>query len=80
MSEWPRNWDELTRGIGCEMCEDGRPATPTASGYTQAGIQTHTYSEPMFSVDTRWSCGEAVTSMNRPNWTKKRLQATGKRS
>ena len=25
MSEWPRNWAELTRGIGCEMCENGRP-------------------------------------------------------
>jgi diadenosine tetraphosphate (Ap4A) HIT family hydrolase len=25
MSEWPPNWAELTRGIGCEMCENGRP-------------------------------------------------------
>ena len=25
MGEWPPNWDELTRGIGCEMCENGRP-------------------------------------------------------
>src|SRR5215467_1994209 len=25
MSEWPRNWPELIRGIGCEMCEAGRP-------------------------------------------------------
>ncbi|HUK72054.1 MAG TPA: HIT family protein [Streptosporangiaceae bacterium] len=25
MSEWPRNWGELIRGIGCEMCEAGRP-------------------------------------------------------
>jgi len=25
MSEWPRNWAELIRGIGCEMCEAGRP-------------------------------------------------------
>ena len=25
MSEWPRNWAELTRGVGCEMCENGRP-------------------------------------------------------
>jgi len=24
MNEWPRNWAELTRGIGCEMCENGR--------------------------------------------------------
>jgi diadenosine tetraphosphate (Ap4A) HIT family hydrolase len=25
MSEWPRNWAELIRGIGCEMCAAGRP-------------------------------------------------------
>ena len=25
MGEWPRNWSELIRGIGCEMCEAGRP-------------------------------------------------------
>ena len=25
MSEWPRNWPELIRGIGCEMCQSARP-------------------------------------------------------
>ena len=25
MGEWPGNWGELIRGIGCEMCENGRP-------------------------------------------------------
>jgi len=25
MCEWPRNWPELIRGIGCEMCRAGRP-------------------------------------------------------
>jgi diadenosine tetraphosphate (Ap4A) HIT family hydrolase len=25
VSGWPRNWPELIRGIGCEMCESGRP-------------------------------------------------------
>jgi len=25
MDEWPRNWDDLIRGIGCEMCKAGRP-------------------------------------------------------
>ena len=25
MSEWPPNWSDLIRGIGCEMCEGGRP-------------------------------------------------------
>ena len=25
MSEWPRNWPDLIRGVGCEMCAAGRP-------------------------------------------------------
>lgn len=25
MGEWPRNWSDLIRGVGCEMCEAGRP-------------------------------------------------------
>jgi diadenosine tetraphosphate (Ap4A) HIT family hydrolase len=25
VGEWPKNWAELTLGIGCEMCEGGRP-------------------------------------------------------
>ena len=25
MSEWPRNWPDLIRGVGCEMCQAGRP-------------------------------------------------------
>jgi diadenosine tetraphosphate (Ap4A) HIT family hydrolase len=25
MSEWPGNWADLIRGVGCEMCEQGRP-------------------------------------------------------
>ncbi len=25
MGEWPKNWAELIQGIGCEMCENGRP-------------------------------------------------------
>jgi diadenosine tetraphosphate (Ap4A) HIT family hydrolase len=24
-SQWPPNWEELTRGIGCEMCDSTRP-------------------------------------------------------
>src|SRR6266700_2947953 len=35
MDEWPRNWAELTRGIGCEMCENGRP---DANSY---GVRIH---------------------------------------
>jgi diadenosine tetraphosphate (Ap4A) HIT family hydrolase len=25
MGEWPANWAELIRGVGCGMCEAGRP-------------------------------------------------------
>src|SRR5215470_4972116 len=25
MSEWPANWADLVRGIGCAMCDQGRP-------------------------------------------------------
>jgi diadenosine tetraphosphate (Ap4A) HIT family hydrolase len=25
MTEWPANWADLVRGIGCAMCEQGRP-------------------------------------------------------
>jgi len=25
MSEWPENWADLVRGIGCAMCQQGRP-------------------------------------------------------
>jgi diadenosine tetraphosphate (Ap4A) HIT family hydrolase len=25
MSEWPRNWPELIRGVGCGMCQGDRP-------------------------------------------------------
>jgi diadenosine tetraphosphate (Ap4A) HIT family hydrolase len=25
MAEWPPNWPDLIRGVGCEMCEAGRP-------------------------------------------------------
>jgi diadenosine tetraphosphate (Ap4A) HIT family hydrolase len=25
VGEWPKNWAELIQGIGCEMCENGRP-------------------------------------------------------
>ena len=30
MGEWPRNRSELIRGIGCEMCEAGRPDSDPA--------------------------------------------------
>jgi diadenosine tetraphosphate (Ap4A) HIT family hydrolase len=43
MSEWPRNWDELTQGIGCEMCEGGRPDENKYGIRIQAGRYTDAY-------------------------------------
>jgi len=40
MTKWPRNWAELTRGIGCEMCESGRP---DANRY---GVRIHAAQRP----------------------------------
>lgn len=43
--EWPRNWDELVRGVGCGMCEGGRPESDEfgvrirKSEYTDAYLQ-----------------------------------------
>lgn len=37
MSEWPRNWANLVRGIGCEMCQSGLER-PDADSY---GIRIH---------------------------------------
>jgi diadenosine tetraphosphate (Ap4A) HIT family hydrolase len=45
MAGWPSNWDELTHGIGCEMCEYERPDADDfgvrihAGGYTDAYLQ-----------------------------------------
>jgi diadenosine tetraphosphate (Ap4A) HIT family hydrolase len=35
MGEWPRNWDELTRGVGCEMCQNRR------ADANQYGVRVH---------------------------------------
>ena len=43
MDEWPRNWDELTRGIGCEMCEQGRPEANEYGIRVRAGRYTDAY-------------------------------------
>ena len=43
MGEWPRNWDELTRGIGCEMCEGGRPEANAYGVRIRAGRYTDAY-------------------------------------
>lgn len=43
MSEWPRNWAELTRGVGCEMCEFGRPDADHYGIRIHAGRYTDAY-------------------------------------
>jgi diadenosine tetraphosphate (Ap4A) HIT family hydrolase len=35
MGEWPLNWADLIRGVGCEMCENGRPEA------NQYGVRIH---------------------------------------
>jgi diadenosine tetraphosphate (Ap4A) HIT family hydrolase len=45
MGEWPPNWDELVRGVGCEMCAAGRPESDQygvrimAARYSDAYLQ-----------------------------------------
>jgi len=43
MTEWPRNWAELTHGVGCEMCEAGRPDTSRYGIRVHAGRYTDAY-------------------------------------
>jgi diadenosine tetraphosphate (Ap4A) HIT family hydrolase len=43
VGEWPPNWDELTRGIGCEMCEQGRPEANEYGIRVRAGQYTDAY-------------------------------------
>jgi diadenosine tetraphosphate (Ap4A) HIT family hydrolase len=43
MTEWPRNWAELIRGVGCPMCEDGRPDASRHGVRIHAGRYTDAY-------------------------------------
>jgi diadenosine tetraphosphate (Ap4A) HIT family hydrolase len=43
MSEWPPNWADLTRGIGCDMCENGRPDANAYGMRIRAGRYTDAY-------------------------------------
>jgi diadenosine tetraphosphate (Ap4A) HIT family hydrolase len=43
MSEWPRNWADLTHGIGCGMCENGRPDADSYGVRIHAGRYTDAY-------------------------------------
>jgi diadenosine tetraphosphate (Ap4A) HIT family hydrolase len=43
MSEWPPNWADLTRGIGCGMCQSGRPESDRYGVRIHAGRYTDAY-------------------------------------
>ena len=43
MGEWPRNWADLIRGIGCEMCESGRPDADQYGVRIREGQNTDAY-------------------------------------
>jgi len=43
MAEWPQNWDDLTRGIGCEMCASERPDADRYGIRIHAGRYTDAY-------------------------------------
>ena len=43
ISEWPRNWYELTHGIGCEMCESDRPDADAYGTKIHTGRYTDAY-------------------------------------
>jgi diadenosine tetraphosphate (Ap4A) HIT family hydrolase len=43
MSEWPANWDQLIRGIGCGMCADGRPDSSPFGVRVFAGRYSDSY-------------------------------------
>jgi diadenosine tetraphosphate (Ap4A) HIT family hydrolase len=43
MGEWPGNWADLIRGVGCEMCEAGRPDADTYGVRINEGRYTDAY-------------------------------------
>jgi diadenosine tetraphosphate (Ap4A) HIT family hydrolase len=43
MGEWPRNWPDLIRGVGCEMCEAGRPDADKYGIRIRAGRYSDAY-------------------------------------
>jgi diadenosine tetraphosphate (Ap4A) HIT family hydrolase len=43
MGEWPPNWDELIRGVGCEMCAAGRPESDQYGVRIMAGRYSDAY-------------------------------------
>jgi diadenosine tetraphosphate (Ap4A) HIT family hydrolase len=43
MAEWPPNWAELTRGVGCEMCQNERLDADQYGVRIHAGCYTDAY-------------------------------------
>jgi len=43
VGEWPRNWANLVRGVGCEMCEAGRPDADQYGVRIREGQYTDAY-------------------------------------
>jgi diadenosine tetraphosphate (Ap4A) HIT family hydrolase len=43
VGEWPPNWDELIRGVGCEMCAAGRPESDRYGERIFAGRYSDAY-------------------------------------
>ena len=43
MSEWPANWADLVRGIGCGMCEHGRPESDAFGVRIHVGRYSDSY-------------------------------------
>jgi diadenosine tetraphosphate (Ap4A) HIT family hydrolase len=43
MGEWPGNWLDLIRGVGCEMCEAGRPDADQYGIRIRAGRYSDAY-------------------------------------
>jgi diadenosine tetraphosphate (Ap4A) HIT family hydrolase len=43
MGEWPANWADLIRGIGCAMCQEGRPDSDSYGVRIQEGRYSDAY-------------------------------------
>jgi diadenosine tetraphosphate (Ap4A) HIT family hydrolase len=43
MSKWPDNWADLVQGVGCEMCEAGRPESDQYGVRINAGRYSDAY-------------------------------------
>jgi diadenosine tetraphosphate (Ap4A) HIT family hydrolase len=43
MTEWPKNWADMVRGVGCEMCAQGRPESDAYGVRIQEGRYSDAY-------------------------------------